>query len=562
MAIKYNNSNNLREITFGEDDVKYVKFKSGSSEEIYVWAKPFTLTFNNLDWSKVEKIHYERTTYEPSASKSGDITSGSTLEVYYGDVITITEYAKSGFCIETQPTISKTFDAIIISENTTLNLTDPIKCKYKVFISGLSNSNSSHTGHIGSVYLSTNKNATSGSASGTSYNVGSEVWGFVKLRDDGASNIPSGWTLVSGTGGKKDAIYRIGSKIIDYKTVANIDANGYDFGTQSLATYKYTLKFSNSGYTSWDDNSNITEIYWGDKISKSGQTLTISNGDYNTSFSEARTYSFLYDEPTKYYYYNETFSPASIPSSITSDITFTVSNERKVKRITINVSNVDTYKFQINLTNSVNMQTSKTIDAGTTFYLYFLYNYNYYNTNPSSFTVNLNGTNHTFSNYSSTTYNSRSWKVYRKTFSNFTLSSNNVETESITYNLYSNSTISPNLNNYIRGIEQYFSFEVIVDYDEGTTYQRLYNNSDYEWTVTLRVRENNTIKENTGTIYPGSYLQGSGYSSTGEYWIKFTDNFVRIRPYQRSNVGGSSSFFNSSEYWDINWRDTGLSFSA
>ena len=36
MAIKYNNSDNLKEITFGEDDVKYVKFKNGSSEEIYV----------------------------------------------------------------------------------------------------------------------------------------------------------------------------------------------------------------------------------------------------------------------------------------------------------------------------------------------------------------------------------------------------------------------------------------------------------------------------------------------------------------------------------------------
>lgn len=87
---------------------------------------------------------------------------------------------------------------------------------------------------IKDVYLSTNQNATSGSASGSQFNQNSTVYGFAKL--DKGYSAKSGWTLVSGTANQEDAIYRVGSKTVGTSTV--------DFGTISADATSYTISYT------------------------------------------------------------------------------------------------------------------------------------------------------------------------------------------------------------------------------------------------------------------------------------------------------------------------------
>ena len=90
---------------------------------------------------------------------------------------------------------------------------------------------------VKSVYLSTNQNAASGSASGTEFNSGSTVYGFAELAK--GYKAKSGWTLVSGTADTEGAKYRIGEK-----TVGSSDV---DFGTIGADLISYTIGYTLNG---------------------------------------------------------------------------------------------------------------------------------------------------------------------------------------------------------------------------------------------------------------------------------------------------------------------------
>jgi len=91
---------------------------------------------------------------------------------------------------------------------------------------------------IKEAYLSTDSNATSGSASGTEYAKYSTVHCFAKLAE--GYKAQSGWTLIDGTENSEDAIYRVDTR-------SNISAN-YSFGTiNAVEKQKYLYRNLNGG---------------------------------------------------------------------------------------------------------------------------------------------------------------------------------------------------------------------------------------------------------------------------------------------------------------------------
>lgn len=86
---------------------------------------------------------------------------------------------------------------------------------------------------VESVYLSESASATSGSASGTQYDIGKTIYGFAKLKT--GYSAPSGWTLISGS------TYRVGSK--------TVGDSGASFGTVNATATNYTISYTLNGGT-------------------------------------------------------------------------------------------------------------------------------------------------------------------------------------------------------------------------------------------------------------------------------------------------------------------------
>lgn len=91
---------------------------------------------------------------------------------------------------------------------------------------------------VKSVYLSKDKNATSGSNSGTVFDKGDTVYAFAKLAE-GYKRPNSNWTLVSGTADTADAIYRTNSY--------TMGTSDYNFGTINAAAKTKTLSRNTNG---------------------------------------------------------------------------------------------------------------------------------------------------------------------------------------------------------------------------------------------------------------------------------------------------------------------------
>ena len=99
---------------------------------------------------------------------------------------------------------------------------------------------------IKSAYLSTNENATSGSESGTGFEDGT-VYGFVTLKE--GYNADSNWTRISPTGDVEDAIYRVGSVMVDMESAAE----SYNIGTFNATPKTMTLTPKGNGIDDLDD---------------------------------------------------------------------------------------------------------------------------------------------------------------------------------------------------------------------------------------------------------------------------------------------------------------------
>jgi len=95
---------------------------------------------------------------------------------------------------------------------------------------------------VSNVYVSSNGNVTDASSSdlkssGTNFNQGSTVYGYVKLSK--GYKAQSGWTLKAGTADTEGALYLIGS--------GTISSSGYDFGTVNATPISYSIDYELNG---------------------------------------------------------------------------------------------------------------------------------------------------------------------------------------------------------------------------------------------------------------------------------------------------------------------------
>lgn len=152
---------------------------------------------------------------------------------------------------------------------------------------------------VSSVYLSTNSEATSGKASGTSFEYGDgTVYGFVKMSSTNqmAHNIPNNWTCVHYDGSYY--YYRVGSIRADgsaYRTISYTAATAKPKLSQasvsiSVTSGRYTIIIFNNNSTTvtvtgaWYNKSgtkvaNISSFTLGSYTSSNGTTVAVSQAD-------------------------------------------------------------------------------------------------------------------------------------------------------------------------------------------------------------------------------------------------------------------------------------------
>lgn len=131
--------------------------------------------------------------------------------------------------------------------------------------------------YVSSVYLSSSASATSGSASGTSFNSGTTVYGFATLAGY-VPYVPGGWTLISGTALSQGALYRIGSRVVSQTT------NSFGKVTVSDDNSACMVKFTGSG--------NVGTITWYTKnIQSSSDCASIEKTSSSTSITAIADYS-------------------------------------------------------------------------------------------------------------------------------------------------------------------------------------------------------------------------------------------------------------------------------
>ena len=144
---------------------------------------------------------------------------------------------------------------------------------------------------VKSVYLSTTSTATSGSASGTKFNDGATVYGFVELA--AGYKHQSNWTKVSGTEDTEGAKYRVGSITVS-SSASSISYTAPSVKTKSIA------RNGNGG----SSGSNVTLTYGQSAtvsaLSRTGYTFTGWNTNaagtgtaYTTSLTTAQVNSIV-----------------------------------------------------------------------------------------------------------------------------------------------------------------------------------------------------------------------------------------------------------------------------
>ena len=155
---------------------------------------------------------------------------------------------------------------------------------------------------VSGVYLSTNQNATSGSASGTKFNSGSTVYAFATLAK--GYKAKSGWVKVSGTADTEGAKYRVSSQTVGTSTV--------NFGTISADLITYTITYNGLSGASVSGNPssyNVTSaaftlnnptktgytfVGWsGTGISGTSKSVTVASGSIGN-----RTYTAAFNANT------------------------------------------------------------------------------------------------------------------------------------------------------------------------------------------------------------------------------------------------------------------------
>lgn len=177
--------------------------KSASSPWGYDYPDSGIAAQSGNTYSVTNSAIYHRNSYKATTLTGGDKI---TFAIYDSDVIT-----HSGSTIYTGGKVARDGNIAVTALSITLN-----NAAYSVSINA-------GTG-ISDAFLSTSSVATSGSASGTKFDVNAYVYGFVKLKAGYKKPNSANWTLIDGTYNQENAIYRVaeqkvGSKNVDFGTI-------------------------------------------------------------------------------------------------------------------------------------------------------------------------------------------------------------------------------------------------------------------------------------------------------------------------------------------------------
>ena len=190
---------------------------------------------------------------------------------------------------------------------------------------------------VKSVYLSTEGNAISGSASGTEFESETTVYGYAELAK--GYKAKSGWVLVSGNANTEGAKYRVGS----------VTAGSDNFGTISADAISYTISYNLNGGThgkthptSYNITTNTFTIsnptrtgytfdgWSGTGITNKTTTLSVAKGSTgNRSYTAnwtADTYTIAFDKNAE----GATGTTNSVTATYDSEITLTDNGFSKV----------------------------------------------------------------------------------------------------------------------------------------------------------------------------------------------------------------------------------------
>ena len=195
-------------------------------------VKQYTLSLTKND--HVSRIRAWRTEspYQGAATSSSSsplINGTGTATIYYGDSLSMDAEADRYYYFSgNKTTLTQTITTVTNSVS------------WAPTIAGVTSFNATIAAGegISNVYLSSDKNATSGSPSGTAFAAGTTVYAFAQLIHSlvPAIIVPSGWVRVDSSG---SWIYRVGSAVMGYTGSPN-------FGTinAGLRSYAVTIKGS------------------------------------------------------------------------------------------------------------------------------------------------------------------------------------------------------------------------------------------------------------------------------------------------------------------------------
>lgn len=318
----------------GRSGTEFTQVK-GRSGTVF-WCKPYILTLSSKPTGVDTITCYRYSSLQPGAATgpSAVLTNGSTI--YHGDVIYISATASSGY---KAPSISSstgtiTSNMLPVDGNESITVTAGELDVAPVYITA-------GTG-VSSVFLSTNYDATSGSASGSNFNIGDTVYGFAVLQT--GYNPPDGWIPVSG------AIFRVDSGM----TVA---VSGNDFGTQNGSLKSFTITFSKGGKSagSWGSSSKIA--YYGDTLTRSGNTVTCSGtASWTNTFTPGTPYNVSYNSIT---------SPVTSAQTITA--TTSVKSYTLSRTSSVTGASITCYRYSSQY-QGASTGTSATLANGATIY--------------------------------------------------------------------------------------------------------------------------------------------------------------------------------------------------
>ena len=345
------NAQTITKVTLvnGNTTTDITHLKIGST---YVFAKPFTYTAGSK--TGVASITCTRASSPYAHASTGTVSSGMTI--YYGDTIYFTATASTGYNVSSSATSSS---PITVTGNVTgSSYITATRKTFDIFFEGTN------------VYF----NNTSSTRYNTVAYYGDilEVSGsnFYIKKWDSPNTIRETITAqaVPQTGYTGIAVFPDPDSPVTSGSTQTCQA--------SYSRIPYTITFSNTSYGTWSNGSGSPKTltaYYGDKITRSGNTVTCYKWDATTTARWTNTLNA--NTNTAQYSYTATASGDNI-NSVTSTATFGATSSRTTNKYNVSVSKgtgIDRIYYKTSSSGSYSSTTSNlslSLDYGTYFAWY------------------------------------------------------------------------------------------------------------------------------------------------------------------------------------------------